>query len=252
VGPAFSGVFLALIPGRVHIRTDAGQGEPLGVCLLKIISKNNKVQKLRTMIYFDETDLLIGIAILFFTLPVLWWEKRNLSYLLFFSIFWLYLLSVISVVVFPVPINIPYAGTFSPSINLIPFYFGDCQLPELCIRSTVENIILTIPFGFGVNFLVKIKPKNICWLAVAVGFVFEFSQLVISLVFRSGFRSTDINDVILNGTGVLAGYMLFQLFAWLYLKITERFDFKHKLIFADIYEIVLQTQVTGRSKNAHR
>jgi len=202
------------------------------------------------MVYFDETDLLIGIIILFAILPVVWWKKRNLSYLLFFSIFWLYLLSVVSVVVFPVFINADYAGTFRPSINVIPFYFGDCQLPELCIRSIIENIILTIPFGFGVNFLVKIKPKYIFWLALAVGFMIEFSQLVISLVFRSGFRSTDVNDVILNGTGVLVGYVSFQLFGRLYLKITEHFNFKHKLIFADIYEIALQTQVAGRSKNA--
>jgi len=202
------------------------------------------------MIYFDETDLFIGIAILFATLPFLWWKKRNLSYLLFFSIFWLYLLSVVSVVVFPVVINTDYAGTFRPSINLIPFYFGDCQLPELCIRSIIENIIFTIPFGFGINFLVRIKPKYIFWLAFAVGFAFEFSQFIISLAFRSGFRATDINDVILNGTGVLIGYSLFRLFAWLYLKLTERFNFQHKLMFADVYEIVLQTQVSGRSKNA--
>ncbi|MBI1793781.1 MAG: VanZ family protein [Chloroflexi bacterium] len=202
------------------------------------------------MIYFDETDLLIGMAILFAALPFLWWKKRNLSYLLFFSIFWLYLLSVVSVVVFPVAINTDYAGTFRPSINLIPFYFGDCQLPELCIRSIIENIIFTVPFGFGINFLVEIKPKYIFWLAFVVGFVFEFSQLIISLAFRSGFRSTDINDVILNGAGVLVGYVLFRLFAWLYLKITEHFNFKHRLIFADIYEVALQTQVAGRSKNA--
>jgi glycopeptide antibiotics resistance protein len=193
------------------------------------------------MIYFDETDLLIGIVILFATLPFLWWKKRNLSYLLFFSIFWLYLLNVVSVAVFPFFINTNYTDAFRPSINLIPFYFGDCrQLPELCVRSIIENIILAIPFGFGINFLVRIKPKNIFWLAFAVGFVFELSQLIISLVFRSGFRSTDINDVILNGAGVLIGYAVFRLFAWLYLKLTERFNFQHKFIFADVYKIVLQ------------
>lgn len=202
------------------------------------------------MISFDETDLFIGIVMLLTTLPFLWWKKRNLSYLLFFSLFWLYLLSVVSVVVFPIVTNTDNAGTFIPSINLIPFYFGNCQLPELCIRSIIENIIFAIPFGFGINFLVRIKPKYIFWLAFAVGFAFEFTQFVISLAFRSSFRTTDINDVILNGTGVLVGYSLFRLFAWLYLKFTERFDFHHKFIFADIYKIALQTQVSSRSKNS--
>lgn len=201
---------------------------------------------------FDGNDLLIGIGILFILLPILWWRKRNFSYLLFFSIFWAYLLMVVAVVIFPFAIDTDYTGTtFAPSINLIPFYFGSCfMLVNLCVRSIIENIVLAIPFGFGVNFLVKIKAKNILWLALAVGFVFEFSQFFISLLFRSSFRATDINDVILNGTGVLIGYTLFRLFAWLYLKLTERFNFQHKLIFADIYEITLQTQVAGRSKNA--
>jgi len=195
------------------------------------------------MIDFDRNDLLIGVGILCVLLPILWWRKRSLSYLLFFSIFWFYLVAVVAVIIFPIAIDTDYAGTvFKPSINLIPFYFGSCfVLVNLCVRSIIENIVLTIPFGFGINFLFRIKPKYIFWLALAVGFVFEFSQLVISLVFRSGFRATDINDVILNGTGVLIGYALFRLFAWLYLKITEYFNFKHKLIFADIYEVTLQT-----------
>jgi glycopeptide antibiotics resistance protein len=203
-------------------------------------------------IEFDGNDLLIGIGILCILLPILWWRKRNFSYLLFFSLFWAYLLMVVAVVIFPFAIDTDYTGTtFTPSVNFIPFYFGSCfMLVNLCVRSIVENIVLAIPFGFGINFLVKIKPKNILWLALAVGFVFEFSQFFISLIFRSGFRATDINDVILNGTGVLIGYALFWLFAWLYLKITEYFNFKHRLIFADIYEIALQTQVAGKSKNA--
>ncbi len=201
---------------------------------------------------FDGNDLLIGIGILCVLLPVLWWQKRKFSYLLFFSLFWIYLLKVIAVVIFPFAIDTEYTGTiFIPSVNLIPFYFGSCfMLVNLCVRSIIENIVLAVPFGFGINFLAKIKSKNILWLAFAVGFIFEFSQFFISFVFRSSFRATDINDVILNGTGVLIGYALFRLFAWLYLKITECFNFKHRLIFADIYEIAIQTQVAGRSKTA--
>jgi glycopeptide antibiotics resistance protein len=208
--------------------------------------------KLQMIVDFDGNDLLIGIGILCVLLPVLWWQKRSLSYLLFFSVFWVYLLAVVAVIIFPFVIDTDYAGTkFTPDINLIPFYFGECfRLANVCVKLIIDNITVTIPFGFGINFLVKIKPKKIVWLALAVGFTFEFLQLIISLVFRSGFRATDINDVILNGTGVLIGYALFRSFAWLYLKITEYFNFKHRLIFADIYEIALQTQVAGKSKNA--
>src|SRR5512138_2085776 len=104
------------------------------------------------MIYFDESDFLVGIFILFALLPGLWWWKRNLSYLLFFSLFWLYLLVVVSVVVFPVAISTDYSVTaFKPSINLVPFYFGNCFiLASLCLRSIIENVVLTLPFGFGI------------------------------------------------------------------------------------------------------
>jgi len=113
-----------------------------------------------------------------------------------------------------------------PSINLIPFNFGDCSILDLCVRSIIENIILTIPFSFGINFLVKIKTKYIFRLAFVVGFGFEFSQLVISLAFRSAFRTIDINDVILNGMGVLIGYALFRAFAWVTIKIVEYYKIK--------------------------
>lgn len=195
------------------------------------------------LIYFDAYDFLIGVGILVVLLPILWWKKHSLVYLLFFSVFWAYLLAVVRAVFFPFVINTDHAGTiFTPSVNLIPFYFGSCSMPELCIRGILENIILTIPFGFWINFLVKIKPRNFFWLALAVGLGFEFSQLVISLVFRSGFRAVDINDAILNATGVLLGYALFRAFAWVYLKATEHFGIQHKWLFADIYDVVIQTQ----------
>jgi len=205
------------------------------------------------LIEFEWYDYLIGIGILIFLLPVMWWRKRNLSYLLFFSIFWIYLLVVVQAIFFPFAINTNDTGAiFTPSINLIPFYFGTCftYMPGLCIRGILENIILTIPFGFGINFLIRVKPRNFFWIAISVGLGFELSQLVISLAFRSGFRAIDINDLILNATGVLLGYASFRAFAWMYLKATDYFGFKHKGLFADIYEVVSQTQTAGRSKKA--
>ena len=202
------------------------------------------------MVNFSRNDLLVGIGILCMLLPVLWWYKRSVSYLFFFSVFWAYLLAVVAVIVFPIVIDPDYTNIeFTPDINFIPFYFDECfKHEEICIRNIVGNIVITIPFGFGINFLIKIKPKRIFGIACAVGLMFEILQLAISLVFRSGFRAIDVNDVILNGTGVLMGYALFRLFAWLYLRIMEHSDFKHKIILADIYEVAIQTQVADRAR----
>jgi glycopeptide antibiotics resistance protein len=189
------------------------------------------------LIYFDETGFLIGMGILGVLLSLLWRRKHSLSYLLFFSIFWVYLLVVVQSVIFPIYINLDRSD-FSPSINLVPLYFGDCSIPELCVRGILENMILTVPFGFGINFLVRVSQSRIPWLALAVGLGFELSQLVLSLVGRSGFRAVDINDALLNAAGVLLGYALFRGFGWIYVKAVERLAITPRGLFAAVYEVV--------------
>lgn len=205
------------------------------------------------MIDFGSNHLLLGIGLLGVLLPVLWRRRRSLSFLLFFSLFWFYLLAVASVILFPIVINTDYSGEISkPSINLVPFYFQGCfRDAGLCLRGILENIALTIPFGFGMSFLCRVKPKNIPCIALGVGIALELSQLIISMVFQSSFRAVDINDTILNSAGVLIGYALFRLFAWFYLTITDHFKIRHSMIFADIYEVVLQTRSVDSSKS-HR
>lgn len=190
------------------------------------------------LIDFDATDLLIGMAILPVLLFILWRQKKSGTYLLFFSVFWIYLLHVVQAVVFPIYLG---AGnpSFRPNINLVPFYFGDCSMPALCVRDIIDNVILTIPFGFGVNFLMRIKPGNSLWLGLAVGCGFELLQLVISLAFQSGFRAVDVNDAILNAVGVLLGYALFRAFAWAYNRIAEYLKIENTWLFVDVYRIAL-------------
>jgi len=195
------------------------------------------------MIYFTSTHLLIGLVALAISLVILWIKKKSSSYLLFFAIFWIYMMGVVSVVVFPFPIGIPNSN-FKPDINLVPFDFGYChpEMLSLCIKNLYENILLTIPLGFGVSFIARIKPKNIFWLAIVVGFTFELAQLFISFAIRSSFRAVDVNDVILNATGVLLGYGIFRIFGWLYSYVTNRLKIQHRYIFTYIYDVVRQRQ----------
>ena len=69
-------------------------------------------------------------------------------------------------------------------------------------------------------------------------------------MFKSRFRAVDINDVIFNGIGVLIGYAIFRVFAWVYVKIAESFDFKQKWLLGDIYEVAAYARDSDRSKNA--
>jgi len=186
---------------------------------------------------FVMFDPLYGIAALIPVLILLRRKGKSLSYLFFFSLFWLYLMQVVSVAVFPFPIGIPY-DNFKLSINIVPFGFGYCDPRgiEQCFRQIYENILLTIPFGFGINFIARVKPRHIFALAADVGAALELVQLAVSLIFRTSFRVMDINDVILNALGVLIGYGVFRIFGWAYWLLLRRLQLQPRHIFAHIQE----------------
>lgn len=185
-----------------------------------------------------EFNPLYGLAVLIIILIVLRRKGKSLFYLFFFSLFGLYLIQLISLVIFPFPIDIPYEN-FKPNLNLVPFNFGYCDPRgiELCFRQIYENILLTIPFGFGINFIVRIKPRQIWGLAAGAGLTLELIQLAISLAFRTSFRVVDINDAILNALGVLIGYGFFRLFGWTYSRLLQHLKLSPRHIFAYVHDI---------------
>ncbi len=87
------------------------------------------------MIDFTHTHMIAGVIILVIVLIILWKKNKNFSYLFFFSMFWIYMLGVVSVVAFPFLIG--YSNPdFKPSVNLVPFNFGNCHpaMWSLCIQ----------------------------------------------------------------------------------------------------------------------
>ncbi|GAB4578765.1 MAG: hypothetical protein Fur0022_15020 [Anaerolineales bacterium] len=166
----------------------------------------------------------------------------------------MYILLVLKETVFPIPLTgdmvemMREGRTFMSGVNLIPMYFGPLiSTPTIkaVLVTSILNIILTIPFGFGVNFIARLRAKNFVWLAIGVGFGIESIQLVISLILGFPYRSLDINDVLFNALGVLIGYGFFKFFAWLYLAITQQFRIQHSGLPAYIYEVVSRDKVSS-------
>jgi len=127
-------------------------------------------------------------------------------------------------VFFPIEIS----GSFSDarrhlpilsSINFVPFYFGQFGLTIGGLKSLLYNLLLTVPYGFGINFLTRMNAKKIVRVSIFLGFGLEIAQLLLSFALRYPSRVVDINDTIFNAFGVLLGYGLFKLFARLYLLI---------------------------------
>jgi len=176
------------------------------------------------MLKFVPFPLLFGLILLVILLFLLRRGGSRFSYLFLFSLFWLYLLGVVAATLFPMPlpflaggqVDRSSAGYILSQINLAPFDYSQFRYESpryIFAREILANILLTLPFGFGISFVASVRRKDILWLAPAVGIGIESCQLIAGLILGVNYREVDINDAIMNALGVLAGYGLFMLFA---------------------------------------
>ena len=104
-----------------------------------------------------------------------------------------------------------FGGTHTGAANLLPFstilpYLLGKKGWMIAVINLAGNIVLLAPIGFLVPFIYrKMTWKKSLALAVAAGFALEGMQAV----FRVGIF--DIDDVILNGLGVMVGYWTFTM-----------------------------------------
>ena len=101
-----------------------------------------------------------------------------------------------------------YIGTFFKfgEINLIPTIVkclsGDYSLGSWVKEMLVGNIIMFIPFGFFLPFVVeKLNRKKALIISLVVPLVVESLQLFVS-------RSFDIDDLICNFLGIIIGFII--------------------------------------------
>ena len=194
---------------------------------------------------FVPFPFLIGIGVLIVFLIILAGKKYSWFYLFCFSVFWFYVLIVVSMTIFPIPfpdeINAlmtkqRVASTLS-HINFVPFRYLSFFNSFVIVLEIARNILLTIPFGFGINWITKVKTKNMIWVATAVGFMIEATQLIVSLAIAGVYRTVDITDVLLNAVGVLLGYGFFRVFASTYLTTTKHSGTRFETFTSYLYDI---------------
>jgi glycopeptide antibiotics resistance protein len=113
-------------------------------------------------------------------------------------------------------LKLNFGGTLEGPANFIPFktiiqYLHADKGVLIAAINILGNIFLLVPFGF----LVAASFSNITWLkkitlAFTVGFLIEGMQVVLHIgIF-------DIDDVILNGMGVIVGYWKYGVFQQLF------------------------------------
>lgn len=194
-------------------------------------------------INFDAFAWGIAIVILFVLLFLRWRKTRDPFHLLFIFLFSFYLILVVRWTVFPIYI-IPYRamqGYFMDNVNLIPFYFGPGISLANALSGIILNTLLTMPIGFGINFIVHFQPRDLLRLVAIFGFGIEGMQLLISLLLGYPYRAIDVNDVIFNSLGVVLGYGFFRMFAPSYLALTRHWGLQAYGIFRHLHEVASRT-----------
>ena len=142
-------------------------------------------------------------------------KKKSVVYLLFFTIFYIYLFKVLDYTLFQFQ-SLLLLKLFMPNLMLRGQAGGDAinvipliMLSPSDLKTSFLNILLFVPFGFGLPLITNLRMRKIVIMGAIVSIIIELLQLVTGLAAKITFRIADINDVIFNTIGVAVGYMLF-------------------------------------------
>lgn len=161
--------------------------------------------------------VFIGIIVLIPLIIISIIKKKPIGRIILLILLDLYISMVIAVTIFPVIID-PETMIFDRSIiNIRPFstisdlLFNNSD-QRTVILQIAGNIVMCIPYGVALPFLFSHKNK-ILYVVDALLFplAIELSQLIICIVSNSFYRTIDIDDIILNFSGILIGLLIYRL-----------------------------------------
>lgn len=175
------------------------------------------------MVYFFNGTLLYIYIFLYVVLCLLFKfiGKKTITYIGFFTLFYIYLYFVIDKTQFPIYIDDTQREVMGGQnvwreMNLVPFSHG-------FNITSVLNIVLTIPLGIAIPFLIKPSFLKVFIIGLITGILLELGQLTSALYAGYTFRLVDIDDVIMNLLGAITGYLIiFKSFKLLYNFLKEK------------------------------
>ena len=171
---------------------------------------------------------IIGVIILKFKL-----NKSN-TFVVMSSIMYIYFIWVIKYTIFPIPydemsINI-YSEIYkwNEKVNLIPFMVDSKFVLQ---KTMLLNILLTMPLGFGINFLYgkKFKLANMLIIGLLAGLILEGTQLIISIILGFPYKYIDVTDFVCNLIGCVIGYIGFLIFTKLWVIVSNKIEINSEM-----------------------
>lgn len=180
-------------------------------------------------VFLYQSSILLYIIFLIYFLK----RKKKLPTLFFSTLMYFYVVAVISVTLFPFPLEKLAVENVSKynflDNNFFPFHFisqsietlsYDPRTPYIPFHSSLKivlrqvggNILLGVPFGFLAPLVWS--KRNTFFKVVGTGFLFslgiEACQFLLSLFVGYTYRVIDVDDIILNTLGCILGYMIFN------------------------------------------
>jgi glycopeptide antibiotics resistance protein len=157
---------------------------------------------------------------------------KDFIFLFFFTLFYIYILAVFNYTFFEfqsllllkyfMPNLILNGLDTGESINLFPLV----TLTGEALKTSFLNILLFVPFGFGLPFIARVPFKSVVILGAFLSILIELLQFITGYMAQITFRIADINDVLFNTLGCVIGYVFFRVFIRLFSYAAIRKDFK--------------------------
>ncbi|MGG0177743.1 VanZ family protein [Gottfriedia acidiceleris] len=187
--------------------------------------------------FFNGWILYGSIIILLLMLIVLKIKfKKDIVHLFFFTIMYIYLCFVLNYTQFPIYVSQTFRNMIGlhtwKNLNLVPLV----NLTMQDLETSLLNVLMTIPFGFGLPFITKCTFKKIVIAGLIIGVIIESLQGGIGLLNGYTFRVVDINDIIFNFTGTLIGYSIFKLFSYLFKLTVKKSNVKLNSLLKHIFD----------------
>lgn len=164
-------------------------------------------------------DTIYALSIIFFIGATVYMliKKRPILKLVKFSLIYFYIIALISITIFPIPIDKRYfaEAAIPAKNNYIPFH-GIYELIKysktfkvVLLIPLIGNIFLFIPFGFFLRMEKPIlKVKKLLLVGFLMSLSVEMFQLIISASIHFLYRSIDVDDLICNTVGTIVGFYM--------------------------------------------
>lgn len=148
-------------------------------------------------------------------------KKLKAKKIIIISLFYFYIVSLLWVTLFPIPIEwLDEIWKFWLKNNYIPFNsilditFNNNLSLYIKTKQILWNIIIFIPLWFFIQLLWKIKLNYkkaiLIWLLSSL--FIETIQFLISLLLWFNYKITDIDDIILNTLWFIIWFFMYKLF----------------------------------------